>query len=339
MSEENPSVRVALVGAGHLGKHHARLLKALPDAELVGICDVDEDKARSMAEQWGVPWSTHSEELPSDWGVEAVSLVVPTIYHAELGAIYLEQGLDLLVEKPLTPSVEEGEKLCKLAEEKELILQVGHVERYNPVLKAVRELGIKPRYVEGDRLAPFSFRSTDIGVVLDLMIHDIDILHSLLDEPVVDVEAFGMGVFTPAEDIATARLRFESGAIAKLTANRVALKPTRRMRMFSLDSYVSLDFGKSYGLIIQKAPGWDLQSLPVDTIRPENIQDLWKYVFEGLLTVKELSMDEGNPLQEELEEFVASVRTRKKPTVDGRAGLEAVKVAQQVIRSLTAHEW
>jgi predicted dehydrogenase len=339
MTEETSPVRVALVGAGHLGKHHARLLKALPDAELVGICDVDEARAKEMAEQWEVPWSTRSEELPRDWGVEAVSLVVPTVFHAQLALPYLEEGLDLLVEKPLVPSVAEGEKLCALAEDKGLILQVGHVERYNPVLKAVRELGIKPRYIEGDRLAPFSFRSTDIGVVLDLMIHDIDILLSLLCESVEDVEAFGMGIFTPAEDIATARLRFEGGAIARLTANRVALKPARRMRMFSKDSYVSLDFGTSYGLIIQKAPGWDLQNLPVDVLRPENIQDLWKFVFEGLLTVKELSMDAGNPLEEELAEFVASVRSREQPTVDGRAGLEAVRVAEQVVESLAAHEW
>ncbi len=339
MSEKKSPVRVALVGAGHLGKHHARLLKALPDAELVGICDVDESKAREMAEQWGVPWSTRSEELPKEWGVEAVSLVVPTVFHEKLGLVYLEQGLDLLVEKPLTPSVVEGEKLCRLAKEKGLILQVGHVERYNPVLKAVREMGIEPRYIEGDRLAPFSFRSTDIGVVLDLMIHDIDILLSLVGRPVEDVEAFGMGIFTPAEDIATARLRFEGGAVARLTANRVALKPSRRMRMFSRDSYVSLDFGTSYGLIIQKAPGWDLQGLSMDVLQPENIQDLWKFVFEGLLTVKELSMDEGNPLQEELEDFVGSVRTRNQPMVDGPAGLEAVKVAEQVVQSLSEHEW
>lgn len=339
MTEESAPVRVALVGAGHLGKHHARLLKALPEAELVGVCDVDEAKARELADQWEVPWSTRSEELPAEWRTEAVSLVVPTVYHEKLGSTYLEQGLDLLIEKPLTPTVEEGEKLCSLAADRGRILQVGHVERFNPVLKAVRELGIQPRYIEGDRLAPFSFRSTDIGVVLDLMIHDIDILLSLLGQKVADVEAFGMGLFTPAEDIATARLRFEDGAIARLTANRVALKPSRRMRMFSKDSYVSLDFGNSYGLIIQKAPGWDVQNLPVDVLRPENIQDLWKFVFEGLLTVKELSMDEGNPLEEELAEFVACVRSRAEPTVGGPAGLEAVRVANQVIESLSQHEW
>lgn len=149
----------------------------------------------------------------------------------------------------------------------------------------------------------------------------------------------GMGIFTPAEDIATARLRFADGAIAKLTANRVALKPSRRMRMFSKDSYVSLDFGTSYGLIIQKSPGWDFQNLPVEVLRPENITDLYKFVFEGLLTVKELSMEEGNPLEKELAEFVRCVRTRGRPLVDGRAGLQAVLVAERVIESLRAHEW
>lgn len=339
MSNVAPShkpVRVAVVGVGHLGKSHARILKAIPEAELVGVADVKEDHAKSVGEEWGVPYSTDSE-APFAWGAEAVSIVVPTRFHAELARTCLDRGLDVFVEKPMTRTVEEAEALCRAAREQARILQVGHVERFNPALHALQELGIQPRYIESERHAPFSFRSTDIGVVLDLMIHDLDLLLALVPSEITDVEAFGGGLFTPSEDIVSARLKFANGVVARVTANRVALRPQRRMRMFSRASYVSLDFGKRYGLIIQKAPGWDLQKLDVDSIDTESIQDLWKFVFDGLLNVRELKMDEANPLEEELRSFLRCVRTRDTPIVDGEAGLRALRAAYRVLRAMEDH--
>ncbi len=268
-----------------------------------------------------------------------MAVVVPTRYHAEVAGHYLENGLDVLVEKPVTRTVEEAEELCRLAAQHDRILQVGHIERFNPALRALEELGIEPRYIESDRLAPFSFRSTDIGVILDLMIHDLDLLLTIVKSPIVDVEAFGGALFTPAEDIVSARLKFENGAVARVSANRVALRPQRRMRMFSRDSYVSLDFGKRYGLIIKKAPGWDVQKLDVQAVDAENIQNLWKFVFDGLLNVRELKMNETNPLEDELSAFVRSVRTRERPMVDGEAGLSALRAAYRVIEAVKEHRW
>ncbi len=332
-------VRIAVVGTGHLGRTHARLLSGLPEASLVGVVDVREKAARETGEALGVPWSTDPELGPGEWGAEAVSLVVPTRHHASLAVRYLEEGLDLLVEKPISRTIEEAERMCRSAEAGGRILQIGHVERFNPVIRAAFEYGIRPRYLEAERLAPFSFRSTDIGVVLDLMIHDLDLILAFIPEPIEDVEAFGGAIFTSEEDLASARIRFRSGSVARLTANRVALKPGRRMRMFSTDSYVSLDFSKKYGLIIKKGPGWDLGRLDLSKVDPEEIGDLWKYVFEGLLTVKELRMPEENPLEEELRSFLSSVRTRRAPEVDGRAGKRALEAATLVLDSIRRHRW
>lgn len=333
------SVRVAVIGVGHLGKSHARIYESLPSADLVGVVDVREEEAQGVAREHGVEFTVDPFELPRDWEVEAVSIVTPTSTHGELASHFLRRGIDVLVEKPMTRTIEEGTRLCEIAATHARILQVGHVERYNPVVKAVRELRLQPRYIEGDRLAPFSFRSTDIGVVHDLMIHDIDLLQTLVGSKVEDVEAFGGAIFTPAEDLASARLRFSNGTIARLTANRVALKASRRMRMFSHSSYVSLDFGKQYGLIIKKAPGWDLRKLDLSTVDTDNIQDLWKYVFEGLLEIRELRMDEGDPLREEIEEFLDCVRTRQRPQVDGNAAVAALCTAQLVLDSIGQNRW
>lgn len=334
-SQVTAPVRIGVVGVGHLGRHHARLLSELPGADLTSLAEVDPGNRKKAEETYQVAVFEDYRDLLGK--VDAVSVVVPTQLHLEVSKFFLENGVDVLVEKPIAPSVAEGEQMVAVARAHDRILQVGHVERFNRALAAIREHKIVPRYIESNRLAPFSFRSVDIGVVLDLMIHDLDLVLAMVDSPLESVQAFGGAVFTPAEDMASAILRFENGAVANLTASRVALKPLRRMRLFCRDSYASLDFQEGTGTLIKKNPGWDFQNLePVD---PTQIDDLWKYVFQGLFSVEELKMDEGNPLRDELAAFLVSVRDRTEPVVSGEAGCAAVGVAERVQQAIAGNPW
>ncbi len=337
--DSNPGekTRIGVIGLGHLGKHHVRLLAANPMADLTAVADVNQDTVDKAVADYGVQGFSDYRQL--EGLVEAVCIVVPTQQHGEVARFFLERGVDTLVEKPIASTVEEAQTMVELARKNERILQVGHVERFNSAVAAIRELGIQPRYIESHRMSPFSFRSVDIGVVLDLMIHDLDLVLAMVGSPVASVEAFGGSVFTPAEDMASAILQFENGAVAHLTANRVALKPLRRMRMFSPDCYASLNFQEAQGTVIRKNPGWDLGQLDMESVDHSQIQDLWKYVFQGLLTVKELRMDDGNPLMDELSSFLTAVRDRTEPVVTGEAGCAAVAIAERVQEAIARHRW
>jgi predicted dehydrogenase len=328
--------RLAVVGVGHLGRHHARLLRELP-CELVAVADPD-PKAREQAEQaYGVPALADHRDLLGK--VDAVTVVVPTALHREVAGFFLERGVDVLVEKPIARTVQEARELVAVAQREGRVLQVGHVERFNPALRGIAEIGEKARYIESHRLAPFSFRSTDIGVVLDLMIHDLDLVLALVRSEIVSVEAFGGAVFTPAEDMASAIIKFRNGAVAHLTANRVALKPLRRMRVFSKDGYASLDFQSAQGMLVRKNPGWDFQQLDLGAIDRSQVGDLWKFVFQGLLSLQEFKLDEGNPLKEELAAFLRCIEDRSEPPVTGADGVAAVAAAEQVLQAIARNRW
>jgi predicted dehydrogenase len=329
-------LRLGVVGVGHLGKHHARLLQGL-DCELVGVVD-PEATARAYAQAtFGVQAFAEPQDLLGK--VDAVSVVVPTARHLEVASLFLANGVDVLVEKPIARTAAEGQALVDLAAQHGRILQVGHVERFNPALQGIESIGRSARYIESHRLAPFSFRSTDIGVVLDLMIHDLDLVLALVQSEIVSVEAFGGAVFTPAEDMASAILKFANGAVAHLTANRVALKPMRRMRVFSKAGYASLDFQTGQGLVVTKAPGWDFGKLDVEALDRAQMGDLWKFVFDGLLQVQNLELNTGNPLQAELQAFLAAVRDRSVPVVTGADGVAAVAAAERVIEAIAKNRW
>ncbi|MCA8964332.1 MAG: Gfo/Idh/MocA family oxidoreductase [Planctomycetes bacterium] len=329
-------LRVAVVGVGHLGKHHARLLKGL-DCELVGVADPSPAAREAAEKAYEVPaYADHHELLGK---VDAVSVVVPTRLHREVASVFLENGVDVLVEKPIARTVADGQALVELAEKHGRILQVGHVERFNPTLQTIADIGANARYIESHRLAPFSFRSTDIGVVLDLMIHDLDLVLALVRSEIVSVDAFGGAVFTPAEDMASAIIKFANGAVAHLTANRVALKPLRKMRVFSPEGYASLDFQAAQGMVVKKAPGWDFQQLDLQAIDRSQVSDLWKFVFDGLLRVENLQLDEGNPLRDELASFLDCVRTRGTPRVTGADGVAAVAAAEMVLAAIAKNRW
>lgn len=329
-------VRIAVVGVGHLGKHHARLLKGL-DCELVGVADPTEAARVHATATFGVPaYADHRELLGK---VDAVSVVVPTKLHREVATLFLENGVDVLVEKPIARTSADGQALVELAQKHGRVLQVGHVERFNPTLRGIASIGQSARYIESHRLAPFSFRSTDIGVVLDLMIHDLDLVLALVRSRIVSVEAFGGAVFTPAEDMASAIIKFENGAVAHLTANRVALKPLRKMRVFSKEGYASLDFQTAQGMVVKKAPGWDFEKLDVERLDRAQMGDLWKFVFDGLLQVENMQLDSGNPLQEELADFLRCVRERGRPIVSGEDGVAAVAAAEMVLAAIQKNRW
>ena len=330
-------VRIAVVGVGHLGKHHARLLNELPEAELVGVVDSHAENAREVAAKLGCGVFADPAELPGK--VDAVTVAVPTDYHRRVAGPLLEAGLDVLVEKPLTPTVSEGRELVEIAKKHGRILQVGHVERFNAALQAVQDLGESARYIESHRLAPFTFRSTDIGVVLDLMIHDLDLVLSLIQSPIKSVDAFGGSVFTPAEDMASAIIKFENSAVAHLTANRVAIKPMRKMRIFSPAGYVSLDFHESKGLAVRKGEGWDLGKFDLSNFDRTKVPDMWEFVFKGLLQMQAVQLDEGNPLREQLAAFLKSVRDRSRPLVSGEDGLAAVEAAELVLAAIDKNRW
>lgn len=329
-------IRIGVVGVGHLGKHHVRLLKGLP-CELIGVADPSEAARSHAAATWSVPAYADHRELIGK--VDAVSVVVPTRLHREVASVFLENGVDVLVEKPIARTSQDGRALVALAAKHGRILQVGHVERFNPALRGIADIGRQARYIESHRLAPFTFRSTDIGVVLDLMIHDLDLVLALVRSEIASVEAFGGAVFTPAEDMASAIIKFQNGTVAHLTANRVALKPLRKMRVFSKAGYASLDFQTGQGMLVTKAPGWDFEKLDLERLDRAQMGDLWKFVFDGLLQVKNLELNEGNPLQEELAAFLRSVRDRTPPVVSGEDGVAAVAAAEQVLAAISRNRW
>ncbi len=335
-----PRLRVAVVGTGHLGRHHARILAALRGAELAAVHDADPAAGRRVAEAHGVPHAPSLAALDG-LGLDAVTIAAPTRHHHAIAKRFLERGLSVLVEKPMTSTLAEAEDLVKLARRRGRVLMVGHVERFNPAVLHVLRMGIRPRYVEAHRISPFSFRSTDIGVVLDLMIHDLDIVLQLVPSEVERVDAVGVSVLVSArEDIANARLVFADGAVASLTASRVSMKVQRTMRMFSSEGYISLDYGKRSGVVYRKRPGFDEAVKELVGRRPGEIADPTAAVFGGLLEVEALELDEdaedgaGEPLRAELEAFVEAARAGTEPPVPGEHGLRAMRAAAKVLAAI-----
>jgi len=301
-------LRAAVVGVGYLGAFHAEKYAGLPGIELVGVVDVDGERAAAVAGRCRtVPLTDHRTLFGR---VDCVSLAVPTPVHAALAHEFLTQGVDVLVEKPMTETVADGRRLVEVAEQHGRILQVGHLERFNPAIRALAGILTQPRFIECHRLAPFGERGTDVDVILDLMIHDLDVILSVVGSDVQHVEAVGVPVLSESTDIANARLRFTNGCIANITASRVALKRERKIRIFQADTYVSVDYGEKHVRVCRRRPVNGTQTI----------------------TVEELALDAGDALFDEIEHFLHAVRTRQRPLVDGRTALRALEVAE-LIRS------
>ncbi len=304
-------LRAAVVGVGHLGRFHAEKYAAHPGVELVAVVDIDEARARAVGEVLGATVLTDHQGLRGR--IDCASVAVPTPRHYAVARDLLEAGVDVLVEKPLTTSVEEGKGLLELAVRGGRVLQVGHLERFNPAMRALGGRVTEPRFIECQRLAQFGERGTDVDVVLDLMIHDLDLILTMVTSPVRAVEAVGVPVLTPSVDIANARLRFANGCIANLTASRVSLRRERKLRIFQADAYFSIDFDERRGRVVRREPD--------DAGQPS-------------LTFEDLEVREGDALEEEIEAFVQAVRARQPPPVTGWDGLRALEVAHVIRESV-----
>jgi len=312
MTQHSP-LRAGVVGVGYLGRFHAQKYAALPDVTLVGVMDLDQARAAAVAGECQTRIFSDYRDLFGQ--VDCVSIAVPTHLHSSITKDFLRQGIDVLVEKPMTATGAEGQELVGIAEQYERILQVGHLERFNPALRSLTGILTAPRFIECHRVAPFVERGTDVDVVRDLMIHDLDVILSLVRSPVTSIEAFGVPVLTKEPDIANARLRFASGCIANITASRVALKRERKMRLFQPDTYIVVDYGEHRIRICRRDPNPQEGSLP-------NI------------TFEEREVGGEDALEEEIRAFLRSVRDRSEPIVSGQDGLQALEVAEQIIGCL-----
>lgn len=338
MGEPIKKLRTAVIGAGHLGKIHARMYHEIPEVELVGIVDVRKDRAEALAQMYQTSGYASFDEMPGN--IDVVSVATTTIHHAAIAIPLLKKGIHVLVEKPIAASLAEADAMLAAAREKNVVLTVGHSERFNPAVLAVSEMALRPRFVEIHRLAPFSFRSQDVGVVLDLMIHDLDLLLRIVNSPIVDVDAVGGSVFTDSEDIANARIRFANGCVANLTASRASLEPLRRMRFFAPDGYISIDLQKRYALLVKKGPRYDSQRGRLAELDPTKLPDPRAFVLTGLLDIREVASPANEePLKAEIQAFLSAVRGEGANPCSGEEGRLALDAALQILGAMDRHAW
>ena len=334
---------MAVIGVGALGRHHARILSENAGVELVAVVDSREEQGRDVAAKCGATWLADYRGLLSRDLVDAVSVVVPTVAHWQVAGDFLRAGIPVLVEKPLAANVEQACELVALAAENDALLQVGHIERFNPAFQAASQRILKPKYIRAERTSAYSFRSTDIGAVHDLMIHDIDLVLSLVRSPLCGVEAFGVTVIGGHEDAVQARLRFVGGCIADLTASRISPVVTRSLQAWSAAGCVTCDMHTRE--VRQFAPSDRLRfgPSPLELARQPgaDIEQLKKDVFGQFVPMETVPVDGSGPdaLTRELTDFVDCVRTGRTPHVDGEQGLAAMQVADAVLKSVAEHQW
>ena len=300
-------IRTAVIGVGYLGRFHAQKYAQMEGADLVGVVDLSPERAQNVAKEVGTRAYTDIHEMIGK--IDAASVVVPTIHHHEVAKILFSHGIHCMLEKPISTTVEEADELINLAKEQGLILQVGHLERFNPAIKVLEAKVKHPLFIEAHRLSGFKDRATDVDVVLDLMIHDLDIILALVDLPLKEIRAVGVPVLTQKVDIANARLIFENGCTANLTASRISLQDMRRIRVFQPGAYISADCAERKSLVVTR----DLSAGPMAAIRPE-----FK-THEGI-----------DMLYDELESFIKTVQGLEKPEVTGEAGRKALKLALDI---------
>jgi predicted dehydrogenase len=316
-----PPLRIGTVGAGSLGFHHIRLLRDLPGVEFVGFVESRADRAAEVAVELGVPAIESVEALAER--ADAMTIVVPTPVHFEVAKVALERGRHVLIEKPIAATLAEADELLAIAKRTGALVQTGHIERFNRAIRAAVPYIDAPRFIESDRLAPFNPRGSDVAVVLDLMIHDIDLLLSLVGGRVSELQAVGVPVLTPSVDIANARLVFDTGAVANITSSRVSRERMRKIRIFQRSGYLSLDLGQGNGEFYRLRRDLDLGALS-------------KAPLELAAFVERIPLEapEGEPLRLEFESFLAALQGRQAVEVTGEAGREALAVALRIVSEI-----
>lgn len=324
-------LRMAVVGTGALGRHHARILSEMPGVELTAIADTNPVAGADVAAKCGTTWVADYRDLIEQ--LDAVVVAVPTQAHHAVAGEFLRHGVDVLVEKPIAATLRQAEELVELATAKGALLQVGHVERFNPALVAARPHLHEPRYIRAERYSPYSFRSTDIGVVHDMMIHDIDLVLSLVPADVERVEAFGVSILGEHEDCVQARLTFADGCVADLSANRVSPSTRRDMQIWSADGCAHLDFAARTSVLYLPSPTLRFGTSPLERARQPgvNLEELREEIFGTYIKVHRPTVTPCDQLTEELLAFTHSVRTRERPLVDGVQAARAMAAAAQIL--------
>lgn len=306
-------IRVGVIGAGYIGKFHAEKYAGMEGVDLLGVVDIDEEKAAKIAGEFRTKAFKNYKDLFGK--VDAVSIVVPTPQHFEISSDFLKHDVDILIEKPMATTLEEADELIRISESKNLIVQVGHLERFNPAVVALGDIVKKPMFIESHRLSIYNERGTDVSVVLDLMIHDIDIILNFVKSDIKHIHAAGIPVISGHVDIANARLEFGNGCVANVTASRISTRNERKIRLFQRDAYISVDFANREITVVQRN-GNSLEGL-----------------IPGM-EIKQLCFTKGDALEAELKAFVKAVRTRETPEVTGRDGREALKIALSIMEQI-----
>ena len=330
-------IRVAVVGVGHLGRIHARLLSGLPGAQLVAISEPHGPSRAEVAATYQLAGLADHRELIGQ--VDAAVVAAPTRYHTEIARDLLAAGIHLLVEKPLAPTASEAAELVEAARRRALVLQVGHVERFNPAFAAAQPYLREPKYIEATRRGGFSFRSTDIGVVLDLMIHDIDLVLSLARSPLRRAEALGISLFGEHEDVVNARLTFANGCVASLSASRASHTAARTMQVWSRRGMAAIDFAARTASVVCPSERLLTRQVDVGRLTSEEQAALKDRLLSEHLPVTALTVEPGDALTAELTDFLAAVRTGRAPRVTGEQALEAVEVAERILSQVRTHAW
>jgi predicted dehydrogenase len=330
------ALRAAVIGLGRMGAHHARIYSSLEGVQLVALVDKRPEKGRELSAKYGGQVYERAEDIVGQ--VDLATIAVPTVYHLAAARPLIEAGIPVLIEKPLAPGVDEARQIVDLAARHKVVVQVGHTERFNPVVLAMQRMGILPKFIETHRISPFTFRSADIGVVADMMIHDIDIVLHLVGSPVEQIDAVGVSVLGPHEDVANVRVRFANNCVATLTASRLALKTERKIRVFSESAYLSVDYQKKSGVAIKLDANLDVLKLA----REHNLEDLsqmGQLDFGKMVKVEPLVVNDVEPLRAELQAFIEAVQGKRPVAVSAEDGMAAVQLAADIVTEIKRHPW
>ena len=334
---QDRKIRTAVVGAGKMGAIHAKVYSRLPQSDFVAVVDIDTKRAERLAKQYKCSAFSDCSEILGK--VDAVTIATPTLSHRELAKLFIENNIAVMIEKPLAADVKQGREIVELAKKNNSLAAVGHSERCNPVVQAMKRLNIEPKFIETNRISPYPFRSTDVGVVLDVMIHDIDIILSLAASRIVKVDAVGVGVIDDKEDICNARIVFENGCIANITASRLALKTERKVRVFSRQGYLSVDYFKKTGTVIKADPNINVVE-KIRELKEKGKFNLLKTNWSNLLHIEKLEIDDKEPLRLEQEMFLQAVADKTAaPEVSAEEGLAAMECAEKILESIKKHKW